>query len=388
LESKEEELTARERGERMLSTKERILERLKNNKLLQIPSLFPSGSRGTHDLSSDHPTSKLDPFVVKETVRGLEQGQTHYVDVAGLPALREAVAAWLKDLGLETCSSDDVVITAGVQEARFLSLQVLGNSQGPIGVPEVCHPGVRKALGVRQTQVRWLPVEKDTLIPALQSVEQALTERCKLLYLELPSRFTGIMPKPSAFCELIGMIKRYKASVIVDGGLVPWLEKAESANFREWSNILERTVVLGELWPGIGLENLSIGYMVTANREWRERIVALKQVKSICTSTPSQLAALAGSEVFLELYRERWRRLSGFKRQIIQLEPPQNMEFKGSDVVNLVTVKGENIIANLALGGFSGATGEIFGAANWVRLCNTYENELASALRHVGFGRK
>jgi aspartate/methionine/tyrosine aminotransferase len=73
----------------------------------------------------------------------------------------------------------------------------------------------------------------------------------------------------------------------------------------------ERTAVVGEAWPGKGLESLRIGYVGTANDDWFDPMESQKQVLSICTSTPSQYAALEIGSDFPETHPPQREELAG-----------------------------------------------------------------------------
>ena len=81
-------------------TKETIIQRHIANELLQAPILSPMQRSQGQDLSVDQPTMQPDPAIVESAATALEQGQTHYVDVPGIAPLREALTAYLKDMGL------------------------------------------------------------------------------------------------------------------------------------------------------------------------------------------------------------------------------------------------------------------------------------------------
>ena len=91
----------------------------------------------------------------------MEAGQTHYVDVPGIGPLREKIAAYLNESTGSACQSGNIIVTAGLQESRFLTIQKIGELYESIAVPEVVHPGARKALGVRQRQIVSLPVDAE-----------------------------------------------------------------------------------------------------------------------------------------------------------------------------------------------------------------------------------
>src|SRR3954453_6362722 len=88
------------------------------------------------DLSVDQPTTPVPEAVVEGAATALLDGQTHYVQTGGVAPLIERLRAMLADLG-PSGQPPSVLVTAGVQEARFLAIQTLGERLGGLAVPAV-----------------------------------------------------------------------------------------------------------------------------------------------------------------------------------------------------------------------------------------------------------
>ena len=95
------------------------------NAALNIP--LPAVSmRGARDLGADEPFQPLDERIIAGAVGALESGQTHYVDVPGIAPLRAAIAEHLNATCGTSWDGANIIVTAGMQEARFLSTQIIG----------------------------------------------------------------------------------------------------------------------------------------------------------------------------------------------------------------------------------------------------------------------
>ena len=81
-----------------LSSRIEILEGHENSLFITAtPTAVP---RHQHDLSGDQPPAVLDDSILAEVKAALDNGQTHYAPVAGIPALRQApvrpVRIWIQ----------------------------------------------------------------------------------------------------------------------------------------------------------------------------------------------------------------------------------------------------------------------------------------------------
>ena len=82
---------------------------------------------------------------------------------AGLPALREAVAAHLGDLGLPT-APDQVVITAGAQQAIDIIARTLAGPSGSVILENPTYPGAINALRAAGPRLIPVPVDQDGML--------------------------------------------------------------------------------------------------------------------------------------------------------------------------------------------------------------------------------
>ena len=84
-----------------------------------------------HSQAEDVNVVQLDAAIAQAAQEALERGETHYSDRPGILPLREKVVAYLQTIGITT-SPNNVVITCGVTEARFVAVQVLVERGGVV----------------------------------------------------------------------------------------------------------------------------------------------------------------------------------------------------------------------------------------------------------------
>ncbi|MEM7734337.1 MAG: aminotransferase class I/II-fold pyridoxal phosphate-dependent enzyme [Deinococcota bacterium] len=340
-----------------MTRKEIIQQSHSANSLLNAPFIaqLPIDNK---DLSTDQPTTALEPDVIASTIEALESGQTHYVDVPGIMPLREAVVSFLTKLGITGYDASQIVITASVQEARFLTLQTMLTSS--VAIPEVVHPGVKKALGVRVPDVHMLEVDTNTgMLPTLNSLREVLEKGVKTVYLESPVRLTGAVFEASVATEISQLVASHGATLICDQGLAPWV--LADGVFAYAPMPASTTTFIGDIFPGVGLEAMPLGFIAT-DSEYVVGITKLKQIMSICTSTASQYAALKISETY---DAKRGELIKELKATRDALEQQLGGHILPGHVASLIALGAD---AKASLEGYSYADGADFGAANTLRL--------------------
>ncbi|NDJ63310.1 MAG: aminotransferase class I/II-fold pyridoxal phosphate-dependent enzyme, partial [Chloroflexi bacterium] len=368
------------------STKAAVLQQHADNKLLNAlqPPLM---MRGPHDLSADDFQSPLDERMIDSTITALEAGQTHYVEVPGIPPLREALAAHLNATTKANYAPDNLLVTAGMQEARFLTIQLIGQEFERIALPTVIHPGARKALGVRPMPIDTITVDPDNgLLPTPNGVRTVLEAGSRLIYLESPSRLTGATFTAAAVAEIAELIASYDASVIWDQGLSAWLPADTYTSLTAQTDAANRTAAIGEAWPGMGLASWFIGY-IAAPTDWIPPMQSQKQIMAICTSTPSQYAALEASQIFAEAHPTHLQTLTQQRAALVDLAAGAKLEPLTGGAATVFAARAladkAQISAKLSEAGYTVADGADFGAPDVLRFTVTMSGAAQNALKHL-----
>jgi arginine:pyruvate transaminase len=368
------------------SNKATLLRRHDENAFLNTP-VPPFMSRSHQDLSVSQPQVTMDEAVVKAATQALRDGQTHYVDVPGIGPLREAFAAYLQEAYGAAYESNHVLVTAGVQESRFLTLQKVGEQFEQIAIPAVVHPGVRRALGTRPRSVSEIAVgEENGYLPTVEVIHQRLESGFRLLYLESPSRLTGKVYSAEEVAALNALLQEFDAGLIVDQGLAAWVANDEYRSFAAGQGAVERVAVLGEAWPGMGLNSWFIGFIATPQK-WFEPMRSQKQIMAICTSTASQYAALEAGQHFQERHTAHLAQLAHNRSRAADLARKAGLvPLPGeANAVMAVPVTGVNskVQETLRQAGYDVADGAVFGADGILRLSTTLDETTSMALRSL-----
>ncbi len=343
------------------------------------PALMPDQA---HDLSADEFSAPLDERIIAAAAEALDAGNTHYVDVPGIAPLRAAIAEYLRGAGLGDYQQGNVLVSAGMQESRFLTLQMIGAQFDGIALPGVVHPGVRRALGVRPLPTTTLAVDAKTGLPSVDSIRAMLTDGTRLLYLESPSRLTGAAYSAEQLEQIAQAVSAHDATVIIDQGLAAWTETYSGLAAIE--GMSARTVVIGEAFPGSGLASWFIGY-IAAPEALIAPMQSQKQIMAICTATASQYAALEASQLFAETRAVRLQQLAQQRQRVIDLLGASQVNVLSGGALNVLALRlpadtQAAALANLSSAGYSAADGADFGAPDVVRLTLTLDASAAAAI--------
>lgn len=334
------------------------------------------------DLGADGMRSPLDERIIAAASEALEAGQTHYVDVPGIAPLREAIAEYLNSSFAASCQSGNIIVTAGLQESRFLTIQKIGETFDSIGVPAVVHPGVQKALGVRARNIVSVAVDADRgYLPALDAIAEAIAGGCQLLYLESPSRLSGAAYSNDEVAAIGKLLAESGAAAIWDQGLAPWVVGG-CRSLASTEESPAQVTAIGEAFPGMGLASWFIGY-IAAPEDQIPAMQSQKQIMAICTSTAAQYAALEASSLFQAAHPPRLAQLKRLHREITKSAQVLNLDVLAGDALNIIALRAsDDAAAKLRAAGFDYADGSRFGAPAVIRLnVSTTTADALQALR-------
>src|SRR5258708_12646638 len=137
------------------------------------------------------------PHVLEAGVRALHDGHTRYVNPAGLPALRDAIAASLPWRGVRGASAENVVVVPGAKPMVFYALLAVLDVGDEVLVPHPAFPTYPSVLPFAR------PVPVRYPLPAKGAVGRArlahpIGPRTRALVVHLPGNPTGGVATPDA----------------------------------------------------------------------------------------------------------------------------------------------------------------------------------------------
>jgi aspartate aminotransferase len=231
------------------------------------------------------------PDVIRrEAVRVIQDERNGYTLQAGLPALRERVAHDYPQLQL---SIDQVIITAGSQEAMYLALMTLVEAGDEVLIPNpgfVAYPTITRMAGGHPTYYQ-LPAVRDFGFD-LDDFKRQITSKTKVVVCTSPSNPTG---RTLTGDELRGM-----AQAVEDSGCGAFIISDEiyrdlyytPERPRSISEFYSRTLAISGLSKSTCMTGWRLGWILGDEQVIRAAHL-LHGYVTTCAPTISQKAALA-----------------------------------------------------------------------------------------------
>lgn len=247
------------------------------------------------------------PFPVPRPVVDELRANAHqkdYLDVVGLPILREAVANYyVRRYGID-CTADEVLIGPGSKELMFLVQLVY---YGDLVIPTPSWVSYAPQAHIIGRTVRWVPTTAEDGWPLrpeeLDAVCRDDASRPRLVVLNYPSNPTGQTYDIAALQELAAVARRYHVILLSDeiyGELDHRGQHVSIATFYP-----EGTIISGGLskWCGAGGWRLGT-FTFPRQLAWlRDAMAAVASETYTSTSAPIQYAAVRAFQGGSELAR-------------------------------------------------------------------------------------
>ena len=280
-----------------------------------IRQLFDRALPGSINLGLGEPDLPTPDCIRAAAARVVKEEQNGYTTHAGLPALRELVAADHATFGAQP---DDVIITAGSQEALYLALMTLVDEGDEVLLPDpgfVAYPTIVRMAGGKPVYYR-MPAAREFAFD-IEDFRRRITPRTRVVVCISPSNPTGRTLSPADLAAMADALRDTKAFVISDEIYREIYYAAERP--ASIADVYPRTLVINGLSKSMSMTGWRIGWLCGGS-ETRAVIASslvLHGYVTTCASTVSQKAALAAWTPEAEEARAGFRRVFRERRDFL-----------------------------------------------------------------------
>jgi len=293
-----------------------------NSKLSgRASGLKPSGIRKFFDLIAGSDVISLGigepdfvtPWHIRDAgIASLEKGYTYYTPNAGTTELRRSISAYMKrSFGLQYAPENEVVVTVGGSEAIDLAIRALVNPGDEVIVPEpsfVCYGPIATLAGGVPVEVATSAEDGFKLTP--EKLEQAITQKTKILILPYPNNPTGAILQKGELEALAEVIIKYDLVVISDEIYSELTYSQDHISIASIEGMRERCVVVNGFSKSYAMTGWRLGY-ACGPKEVIGVMTRVHQYAIMSAPTTAQFAAveaLNNGDADIAAMREEYNR--------------------------------------------------------------------------------
>jgi len=294
-----------------------------------VREIKPSGIRRFFDLASEMKgvislgvgePDFVTPWRVREAcIYALERGYTMYTANTGLPALREAIAAYLEqDFGVRFDPRGEVLVTVGVSEAFDLALRAVVAPGDEVLVPEPSYVSYQPCVTLAGGRPVAVPtrLERGFRLSA-DDIERAVTPRTKALLLCYPNNPTGAVMPREELAAVAEAAAAHDLIVIADEIYAQLTYEGEHTCFASLPGMRDRTILLQGFSKAFAMTGWRIGY-AAGHADIIEAMNKIHQYTMLCAPITAQMAALEALRNCRDEMRRMVREYNYRRRLVIE----------------------------------------------------------------------
>ena len=308
-----------------------------------VKDIKPSGIRKFFDIAATmdnvislgvgEPDFQTPWPIRKAGIESLEKGKTKYTSNWGIDRLRSEISGYLeRKFNLKYCPDEEILVTVGGSEAIDMCIRAVVNPGDEVIIPQpsyVCYEPVTRLAGGIPVIIE-TKAENDFKVTP-EELENAMSERTKLLILPYPCNPTGAIMEREDIEKLYDVIKDTNILVLSDeiyAELTFGGKKHVSPASVE--GMWERTVTVNGFSKAFSMTGWRLGF-ACGPREIMDQITKIHQFAIMCAPTTSQYAAIEALrgcdddvEYMVKEYDMRRRMMvSGFNKIGLECREPK-----------------------------------------------------------------
>src|ERR1700730_16264174 len=305
-------------------------------------------------------------------------GRDRYVSTRGIPALRAAIASYLRRTRRLDVGSEEVLLAPGCKMALSLAMMALIEPGDEVLYPDPgfpIYPSFTRGLGAKA--IPFGLEEKNKFQPDLQEIAAKISPQTSVLIFNSPNNPTGTVFSRETLQQLAELARKHDLWVLADEIYARILFAGEYISIRSLPGMAERTVIIDGFSKSFVMTGWRLGYAV-APKHVVDAMDLLVLNTFTCVAEFTQVAAIealrdssnAVDAMVVEyrkrrdLFVARLNRIPGFRCQI-----PDGSFYAWVNVEDTGLAAEEVARFLLEEAGVAGIAGAAFGAAgkNYLR---------------------
>jgi len=263
--------------------------------LVKARALEKQGKNIIH-LEIGEPDFPTPAHVVEAGKRALDEGWTKYGPTAGLPELRESIAAYISRTRGIKVDLDNVCVVPGGKPIMFFAMEALIEPDDEVIYPNPGFPiyeSIINFIGAKPVPVPL--VESRGFSFDLNALRAGLSKKTKMVILNSPANPTGgVIPKED-IAQIADMLRERDVIILSDEIYSRIFYEAEPVSITSLPGMVDKTIILDGFSKTYSMTGWRLGYGVMPH--WLAKAVNLMMVNcNSCTASFSQRAAIAALE--------------------------------------------------------------------------------------------
>lgn len=240
------------------------------------------------------------PDHVKEAAKAaIDANQSHYTGMAGLPALRQAAADFLKSkYHLFYNPDNEILVTIGATEALSATLTAILEPGDTVLLPAPAYPGYEPIVNLVGAEIVEIDTTANDFVLTPEMLEKAILEqgdKLKAVLINYPTNPTGVTYSREQIKALADVLKKYDVFVVSDE-VYSELTYSDEPHVSIAEYLPEQTILINGLSKSHAMTGWRIG-MIFAPANFTAQLIKSHQYLVTAAATMAQFAAIEALSV-------------------------------------------------------------------------------------------
>ena len=302
-----------------------------------------SQEHGAVNLGQGFPDFDCDPRLVDAVTRAMRAGHNQYPPMAGVAALREAIATKTEALyGHRYDPGSEITVTAGATQAILTAVLALVHPGDEVIVLEPCYDSYAPAIALAGGSVVRVPLVPGSFAPDFAAIGAALTPRTRAILVNTPHNPSATVWSADEMAQLADLLRPTDVIVIADEVYEHMVyDGAPHASVARHPELAARSLLISSFGKTFHVTGWKVGY-ACAPAALMAEFRKVHQFNVFTVNTPVQHALaeyLADPQPYLQLpafyqaKRDRFR--AGLAGTGLKLLPSTGSYFQCVDYAGL-----------------------------------------------------
>ncbi len=279
--------------------------------LVRAKALEARGREVIH-LEIGEPDFDTPSNIIEAACKALHSGYTHYVPSAGIPPLREAIAAEVSKTRAIPVNANQVVVTPGAKPIMFFVILALADERDEVMYPNPGFPIYESMINFVGAKPVALPLlEEREFNFDVDKMRKQVTPRTKLIIINSPHNPCGSMLSKDDLAAIAEVAVKNDIMVLADEIYCRQVYDGKFESITQFPGMPERTIILDGFSKTYAMTGWRMGYGVMPE-PLAAQISKLMVNSNSCTAAFTQVA---GIEALQGPQDESYKMVAAFKER-------------------------------------------------------------------------
>lgn len=266
-------------------------------KITALAKEMQQAGKSVISLSAGEPDFKTPGYICDAAIEAIRDGHHGYTVNAGTIELRRAIASKLLRENNLTYAPDQIIVSNGAKQSIGFAILALAGAGDEVIIPApywVSYPEMVKFADATPIFVRTAFENDYKMTPA--QLEQAISERTKVLILCSPSNPTGSCYTRAELTELANVLRKHPQITILSDEIYEYIvfDHPHVSIGEVAPDLYDRFVLVNGYSKGFAMTGWRLGYLTGP----KEVVAAVGKIQSQETSAPSTISQKAGEAAY------------------------------------------------------------------------------------------